>query len=127
LLCVGAGTLALAGVGVANLMVALVHQRRGELAVRRACGARRGDVMLQLLLETVLVVLGGGALGVALGAGLALAVQLLPVPEMIPVPVISPRVLLATFGVLVATGLVAGVVPARVASRVDPAAALRVA
>jgi putative ABC transport system permease protein len=127
LLCVGAGTLALAGVGVANLMVALVHQRRGELAVRRACGARRGDVMLQLLLETVLVVLGGGALGVALGAGLALAVRLLPVPEMIPVPVISPRVLLATFGVLVATGLVAGVVPARVASRVDPAAALRVA
>ena len=126
LLFVGAGTLALAGVGVANLMLALVHQRRGELAVRRACGARRADVMLQLGVETVLVVLGGGALGIVLGAGLALAVQLLPLPEMVPVPVVSLRVLATTFGVLATTGIVAGVVPARVASRVDPAAALRV-
>jgi ABC-type antimicrobial peptide transport system permease subunit len=44
---------------------------------------------------------------------------------MVPVPVVSPRVLVATFGVLAATGLLAGVVPARLASRVDPAAALR--
>ncbi len=125
LLFVGAGTLGLAGVGVANLMVALVNQRRGELAVRRACGARRSDVMLQLVLETALVVAGGGALGVALGAGLAFGVRLLPLPEMVPVPLVSPRVLATTFAVLAAIGLTAGVIPARVAARVDPASALR--
>jgi putative ABC transport system permease protein len=123
---VGAGTLALAGVGVANLMIALVARRRTELAVRRACGARRGDVMLQLVIETVVVVAAGGALGVLLGAGIALAIGMLPLPPMIPKPRVSPGVLVTTFAVLAATGVAAGIAPARLASRVDPGSALRV-
>jgi putative ABC transport system permease protein len=123
---VGAGTLALAGVGVANLMIALVSRRRVELAVRRACGARTSDVVLQILLETVVVVLAGGALGALAGAGIAMAIELLPRPEMVPAPRVSPSVLVTTFGVLFATGVLAGVAPARLASRVDPGVALRV-
>ncbi len=123
---VGAGTLALAGVGVANLMIALVSRRRMEFAVRRACGARRGDVLLQILVETVVVVISGGALGVLVGAAIASAVALLPLPPMVPVPRVSPGVLVTTFAVLAATGVAAGVAPARLASRVDPGTALRV-
>jgi putative ABC transport system permease protein len=124
--CIGTIALAMAGVGVANLMIAIVNDRRMELAVRRACGARRRDVTFQLLVETLLIVLAGGAVGVLLGAGLALGIGLLPLPEAIPAPRISTSVLLATFGVLAGVGIGAGIVPARLASRVDPGAAMRV-
>ena len=128
LLLGGIGTLvlAMAGVGVANLMVAVVNGRRVELAMRRACGARRSDLVLQLLLETLVVVLTGGLLGVALGAGGAWALSQVPLPEIIPGPQLEGHVVLTSFLVLVSVGLVAGVLPARVASRAEPAAALRV-
>jgi ABC-type antimicrobial peptide transport system permease subunit len=116
----------MAGVGVANLMIAIGNERRTELAVRRACGARRGDLTLQLLVETSVVVLCGGLLGVAIAIGLVVGIGALPLPEMIPRPEISLSVLATTFGILVATGIVAGIVPARIASQVDPASALRV-
>lgn len=122
---VGSVTLAMGGVGVANLMIALVNRRRRELAVRRACGARRSDLTLQLLAESVVVVVAAGGLGVALGAGAALALGLAPLPPDFPPPQISAGVLVTTFAVLVGIGLAAGVAPGRIASRVDPAAALR--
>jgi putative ABC transport system permease protein len=123
---IGTVTLAIAGIGVANLMIAVVNTRRGELAVRRACGARRFDVVLQLLVETLVVVLSGGALGIALAVGIVVGIGFLPLPDMIPDPQISISALLTTFGVLSATGLVAGISPAQIAARVDPATALRV-
>lgn len=123
---IGTVALAMAGVGVANLMIAIVNDRRMELAVRRACGARRSDVLLQLLVETMVIVFAGGAIGVGLGVAIALDVGLLPLPEMIPTPRISLSVILTTFGVLAAVGLAAGIVPARLASQVDPGTAMRV-
>ncbi len=122
---VGTIVLTMAAVGLANLMVALVRRRHAELALRRACGARRSDLMLQLLAETLLVVLGGGALGAAIGAGIAGGVAALPLPDLVPRPRLSLRVIGVTSFVLVAVGLVAGIAPARAASRVDPALALR--
>ncbi|MFI5397061.1 MAG: ABC transporter permease [Candidatus Binatia bacterium] len=123
---IGTVALAMAGVGVANLMIAIVNDRRMEIAVRRACGARRSDVIFQLLVETLVIVFVGGAIGIVLGVALASGVGLLPLPDMIPAPRLSFSVILTTFGVLAAVGLVAGIVPARLASRVDPGAAMRV-
>lgn len=123
---VGTVTLAMAGTGVANLMIAIAHERRAELAVRRTCGARRADLMLQLLVETAVVVLVGGTLGVAIGLSAVLLIQVAPLPPDFPPPRILPSVVSTTFLVLVAVGLAAGVAPARVAARVDPASALRV-
>jgi putative ABC transport system permease protein len=123
---IGTVILGMAGIGVANLMVALVSRRRVELAMRRACGARRSDLTLQLLVETLVVVLVGGMLGVTLGVALVGAVSLLPLPDMVPTPRLEASVLVTTFIVLVGVGLLSGVTPARTASRVDPAAALRV-
>lgn len=123
---VGTVTLAMAGVGVANLMIAIVNGRRMELAVRRACGARRSDLMLQLLAETTVVVAIGGALGLAVALGIVWLLGEIPLPEPLPRPEVSAGVVATTVGVLVATGLLAGIAPGRIASRVDPAEALRV-
>jgi len=123
---IGSVTLAMSAVGVANLMIALVQERRMELAMRRACGARRSDLVLQLLVETVVVVLAGGLLGIAFGlAGVGL-LGLFPLSPEMPSATVSPAVVATTFFVLSAIGLAAGIVPARIASQVDPAAAMRV-
>lgn len=123
---IGTVVLAMAGVGVANLMIAIVNRRRLELAMRRACGARRSDLVAQLLVETVIVVLAGGVLGVVLGTGIILALMQVPFPPIIPGPRLEGNVVLTAFVVLVGVGLVSGVTPARAAARIDPAAALRV-
>jgi putative ABC transport system permease protein len=122
---IGTGILAIAGAGVANLMVASVNRRRPELATRRACGARRGDVILQIVAETLVVVLAGGALGAGLGVAALLGIAMLPLPELVPAPRLEWNVVATAFALLAGIGLIAGVTPARVASRVDPAAALR--
>ena len=93
--------------------------------MRRACGARRGDVVLQLLVESVVVVGAAGLLGALLGLALVGGLAVAPLPDALPRPRIVPGVVLTCFAVLVGTGLSAGVVPARLASRVDPGAALR--
>jgi putative ABC transport system permease protein len=123
---VGTVALSMAAVGVANLMLAIVNDRRMELAVRRACGARRSDLILQLLVETLAVVLAGGLIGVGVGVALAQGVALLPLPEELPAPQLSWSTVLTTAAVLGGVGLGAGVAPARLASQVDPAAAMRV-
>jgi putative ABC transport system permease protein len=122
---IGTVALAMAGVGVANLMLAIVNDRRMEMAVRRACGAHRGDVLVQLLAETLVVVLAGGLIGIGLGVALALGISFAPLPEGIPTPRLSMSALLTTFSVLVVLALLAGLLPARLASRVDPSLAMR--
>ena len=123
---VGTLILAMAGAGVANLMIAIVNQRRNELAMRRAFGARRSDLVLQLLVETLVVVLAGGVLGATIACSLLFVVGLFPAPAFMPVPRLSASVVVTTVGVLLAVGVASGVAPARLASRVDPAAAMRV-
>jgi putative ABC transport system permease protein len=123
---VGTVTLLLGGAGVANLMVAVVNDRRRELAMRRACGARRSDIVLEILLESVVVIVAGGGAGVTLGCAIVLVIQALPLPADLPEPRLSLSVTATTLAVLIGVGLASGVLPARAASRVDPASALRV-
>jgi len=123
---VGTVTLAMSGVSVANLMIAIVGGRRRELAMRRACGARRGDLLLQLMVETLVIVGLGGAIGVASALVITTLLGYAPLPPAFPAPRVSASVLLTTFVVLTAVGLIAGIAPARIAARVDPSTALRV-
>jgi putative ABC transport system permease protein len=123
---VGTVTLAMSGVSVANLMIAVVEGRRRELAMRRACGARHGDLLLQLMVETLVVVGLGGALGVAIALLITALLGQAPLPPALPAPRVSANVLLTTFVVLTAVGLSAGIAPSRIAARVDPSTALRV-
>lgn len=117
-------TLAIGGIGVMNMMLVAVNERRREIGVRLAVGASRRQVVGQFLLETLAITLAGGLAGLALGLLGCLALGLLP-REVVPVPAILPGVAAAALLVTTAVGVAAGVIPAWQASRVDPAESLR--
>jgi len=112
--------LCIACVNVANLLLAQGAQRQREMAVRLALGATRAQLLRQMLLESVLLALGGGVVGVLLSlwATYALSSFKLPVPVAMDLSVhVDWRVLLYTFALSVAAGFLCGFVPAWTASR----------
>jgi len=117
----GAVALLVAGVGIANIMVISVLERRGEIGLRRALGARRRHVAAQFLLESALLTSVGGVLGIGLGV-LATAVAARIAHNPVAIPVQAPLVGLAA---ALCVGLLAGAYPALRAARLAPADALR--
>ena len=107
------------------MMLDSVHERRQEIGVRLAVGARRRDVVLQFFVETLTICLIGGVLGALLGVGACLWLGSLDFPDLVPVPTLRPGIVLTALGVLVGVGVTAGVIPAWRASRVDPSEMLR--
>ncbi|MFW5947338.1 MAG: ABC transporter permease, partial [Gemmatimonadota bacterium] len=122
---VGSFTLVVGGVGVANIMFVVVQERTREIGVRRSVGARRRDILAQVLLEATLIVAIGAVAGFLLSVALARLMALLPIQEYVGTPVISTQVTLITAGLLTLVALAAGLMPARRAAALDPADALR--
>jgi putative ABC transport system permease protein len=120
-----AATLGIGGIGVMNMMLDSVHERRSEIGLRLAVGARRRDVVAQFLAETLCVSLLGGLSGATLGVGSCLALRALDLPELAPVPVLGSDTVVVALGIMVGVGVAAGVVPAWRAAGVDPASTLR--
>lgn len=117
----GAVALLVGAVGVANIMVISVLERRSEIGLRRALGATRGQIRTQFLAEAVLLALGGGAIGVALGA-LATAVYAATKGWALVIP---SSAWAGGFAAAVLIGVLAGLLPAMRAARLAPADALR--
>src|SRR5439155_3708416 len=117
----GAVALLVGGVGVANVMVIAVLERRSEIGLRRALGATRGQVRTQFLSEAVLLALLGGAVGVALGVG-ATAVYASAKHWSVVVPTLAWA---GGLSASLAIGAVAGALPAVRAARLAPTEALR--
>jgi putative ABC transport system permease protein len=117
----GAVALLVGAVGVANIMVISVLERRSEIGLRRALGATRGQIRTQFLAEAILLALGGGALGVALGA-LATAVYAATKGWEIVIPTSAWA---GGFAAALLIGALAGLLPAIRAARLAPADALR--
>jgi predicted permease len=112
--------LAIAGANVANLLFAQASGRQREMAVRLALGATRARLQRQMLVESVLLGLGGGVLGVLLSlwATQALSSLQLPVPTPVDMRIgVDWRVLVFTFGLSILSGLLLGVAPAWAAAR----------
>ncbi len=117
----GGVALLVGAVGVANIMVISVLERRSEIGLRRALGATRGQIRTQFLSEAILLALGGGAAGVATGA-LATAIYAQTKGWAIVIPTLAWA---GGFGAAMLIGALAGLLPALRAARLSPADALR--
>ncbi len=110
------------GVGVMNIMLMSVTERTHEIGIRKAIGARRGDVIRQFLIEAVVLTGGGGVVGVIISVLLILIlnVALPSVPSAVPAWAIGLAVMAA-----MSVGLFFGIYPAVKAAKLDPVEALR--
>jgi len=113
-------SLLVGGIGIMNIMLASVLERTREIGVRRAIGARRTDIIRQFVMETTLIAVSGGTLGLALGATMSRLIASFAGWSTI----ISGGSLVVAFSVSVLIGLVFGVYPALQAARLDPIKAL---
>jgi putative ABC transport system permease protein len=117
----GAVALLVGGVGVANIMVISVLERRSEIGLRRALGATKGQIRAQFLSEAVLLSVGGGAIGVGLGV-VSTAVYATTKHWAVTIPTLAWA---GGLGAALAIGAVAGLLPALRAARLSPTDALR--
>jgi putative ABC transport system permease protein len=125
LFTLGATTLIIGGVGILTMMLDSVQQRRNEIGVRLAVGARRRDIVGQFFLETFFITGLGGLLGVGLGLAGCVALASLPSADLIPKPIVRWQTIAIALGVMTGVGFASGIVPARRAARIDPALTLR--
>ena len=106
-------------------MLDSVHERRQEIGVRLAIGARRRDIVVQFFVETFAIAFAGGLVGAALGIGGCALFGSFEVPDLVPIPVLSARIVALALGILSCVAVAAGVIPAWRAARIDPALTLR--
>ncbi len=114
-------SLAVGGIGIMNVMLVSVTERTREIGVRLAVGAHPGNIIAQFLLESVLISLGGGLLGIAVG------VLAIPLASSLNQgrALLDPQSIPLALGVAVLTGVVFGLYPAVRAARLNPIEALR--
>ncbi len=118
---IAAISLFVGGIGIMNIMLVSVRERTREIGLRKALGAREGDIMLQFLFESLALSGVGGLLGLALGAAIALLVSQSGVLQA----QLSLDAALMALGFALSVGLFFGIAPARSAARLDPIVALR--
>ncbi len=116
-------SLFIGGIVIMNIMLASAKERVREIGVRKAIGARRRDIFMQLMAEALTLSALGGLLGVAAGAGLVDLLGWL-LPDQ-PPPVLLPSAMLLGFVASLVTGVLAGLYPAITAARLDPIDALQ--
>jgi len=126
---IGALTLFVGGMGVANIMYAVVKERTREIGLKMALGAKVRQVMAPFVMESLMMTVMGGILGTAVSLGLMSVIAVLPLQgdayEFLGRPTFSPAIALTTSLVLGTIGMLAGYFPARRAARVNPAVSLR--
>jgi putative ABC transport system permease protein len=114
-------SLVVGGIGIANIMLVSVVERTKEVGLRKALGATYTAILSQFLTEAVVVSTVGGVIGIVLGITIAIgSTQAMKIPLVISIWSIT-----SGFGISVTVGLIAGVVPARNAAKLDAIIALR--
>jgi putative ABC transport system permease protein len=121
LVSIAAISLLVGGIGIMNIMLAIVTERIPEIGLRRALGARRRDILVQFMIETVTLSTVGGILGCILGAAAVPVASLWLEWE----GVVTAQSVLLALAVSWVVGVVFGLAPAARAARMDPVTALR--
>jgi putative ABC transport system permease protein len=115
-------SLVVGGIGIMNIMLVSVTERTREIGLRKAVGARNSDILLQFLIESVVISLLGGSLGIVLGTAAA-AIGGLLVPQL--APTVTPQAILLATGVSTGIGIFFGLYPASRAANLSPIKALK--
>jgi len=118
-------SLVVGGIGIMNIMIVSVTERTREIGIRKAIGARRKDILMQFLVESLLVSLMGGAGGIAAGIGLAQLVNGQKLNGQAMQTLVTLQSIILAAGVSAAIGLFFGIYPASRAARMNPIQALR--
>ena len=121
---IGGISLLVGGIGIMNIMLVSVNERTREIGIRKAVGARRGDILNQFLIEAIALTGLGGVLGIVLGWAITEVVHRIPQAESLPLLITTGTVVIAV-GVSVAIGVIFGLYPAMRAARLHPIQALR--
>ncbi len=114
-------SLVVGGIGIMNIMMVSVTERTREIGIRKALGATFSNIMMQFLIESVVIGVVGGIIGIFVGCGLSYMIAALG--DFTTVITWAPIVVSFTFSVGI--GLIFGILPARKAARLDPIEALR--
>ena len=126
---VGVGTLLAGVIGVSNIMLIIVKERTKEIGIRKSLGATPMSIVSMIIQESTFITLVAGYIGIFLGtlilAGVSYAIEMLELDNMMfKNPEISWQTALVALVVLVASGMLAGLIPARKAAKVNPIIAL---
>jgi len=114
-------SLLVGGIGIMNIMLASVTERTREIGIRRALGAKKVDVVVQFLVESVALTAAGGAIGIGIGLAIPYLIEFALGLKTI----ISPLTVVLPFTMAIVVGLASGLYPASRAAKLDPITALR--
>jgi putative ABC transport system permease protein len=121
MICIAGISLLVGGIGIMNIMLATVLERTREIGIRRAIGARQGDIVRQFLTEAVMISIVGGLIGIAFGFTLSRLIASAAGWST----VVTTSSIAVAFGVSVFIGLLFGIYPAVQAAKLDPIEAIR--
>ncbi len=117
-------SLIVGGIGIMNIMLVSVTERTREIGLRKAIGAKRGDILLQFLMEASLLSLTGGGVGIALGYSAARVISSVDFGGTVIHAAVTSDIVILAISVSVVIGLISGIYPAVRAARLDPISAL---
>ncbi len=117
-------SLLVGSIGVMNIMLVSVTERTREIGIRKAVGAKRRDILVQFLLESAMLSLVGGVIGIISGWLLSLLISLIDISGITLQTVVSPTIVILAISVAIFIGLASGTYPALRAARMNPIDAL---
>lgn len=118
---IAAISLVVGGIGIMNIMLVTVTERTREIGLLKAIGAKQKDILTQFLIESVVLTISGGIVGIVVGVSLSFIIT-----RFAPIPfILEPTSILLAVGVSTIVGLIFGIYPARRAAKLSPIDALR--